>query len=267
MSASEWILDAPPPAPAVRAAYGAAPEQVADLYLPAGTGPHPAVVLVHGGYWRARYDRAYAGHAASALAGAGFATLNLEYRRVGDPGGGWPGSLDDVRAALRLLATLAPAHRLDASRVTLVGHSAGGQLALAAAAHEAHAPHAPHATSVAGVVSLAGVLDLRAGHALALSDGAVALFLGGSPDEAPGAYAAASPIELPLPRVRQRLLHGDRDPDVPLALSVRYRDAKVARGEDVALAILPGVGHFEPMDPTSAAWPEVLAAIRDARGA
>jgi pimeloyl-ACP methyl ester carboxylesterase len=117
------------------------------------------------------------------------------------------------------------------------------------------------------VVSLAGVLDLRAGHALALSDGAVALFLGGSPDEAPGAYAAASPIELPLPHVRQRLLHGDRDPDVPLELSVRYRDAKVARGEDVALAILPGVGHFEPMDPTSAAWPEVLAAIRDARGA
>src|SRR5215468_7306163 len=127
---SRDILTLPPPPYDLRVAYGKGDFQFADLRLPPGKGPHPVVIVIHGGFWRAAYDLVYAGHMSAALTRRGVATWNIEYRRVGHPGGGFPGTLDDVAAAVDHLAQIAPSHSLDLSRVIAIGHSAGGHLAL-----------------------------------------------------------------------------------------------------------------------------------------
>jgi len=145
VSASEDILTLPAPPADARIAYGPDPLQFGDLRLPTaasggGDGPFPLVVLIHGGYWRNRYDLAYFGHAAAALTATGFATWNIEYRRVGDAGGGWPGTLLDVAAATDYARTLAATQPIDLDRVVALGHSAGGQLAAWLAARRRLAP-------------------------------------------------------------------------------------------------------------------------------
>src|SRR5579864_8847074 len=146
------ILDLPPPAADVRVAYGTDPNQFGDLRLPKGKGPFPVVINLHGGYWRAKYDLAHAGHLCAALTALGFVTWNVEYRRVGNDGGGWPGTLEDVVSAYRFLPQLAKRYPLDASKVLVMGHSAGGQLALCLAAHQ---------STISQTLALAGVLDLE----------------------------------------------------------------------------------------------------------
>ena len=127
------------PAAGMRIAYGtAAPEQFGDLRLPAGSGPFPVVVVVHGGWWRSAYGLTYAGHLCEALTRDGFATWNIEYRRIGNPGGGYPATLYDVTAALGALHELAREHPLDLARVVVTGHSAGGHIAAWLAAKPAH---------------------------------------------------------------------------------------------------------------------------------
>src|SRR5579862_5504254 len=127
----------PPPADA-RVAYGSDPNQFVDLRLPAAaaknTGPFPLVINIHGGYWRAKYNLDHAGHLCAALTARGLATANLEYRRVGNDGGAWPGTFSDIRSAYQFLVQNAQAHNLDSRRVVVMGHSAGGQLALCLAA-------------------------------------------------------------------------------------------------------------------------------------
>jgi acetyl esterase/lipase len=127
---SQDILTLPPPKADTRISYGDDPVQFVDLRVPKGKGPHPVVIFIHGGYWRAEYDLTHTGHLCAALAAAGFATWNMEYRRVGQPGGGYPGTMDDVRSGALLLKKTAPEHDLDLSHVVIAGHSAGGQLAL-----------------------------------------------------------------------------------------------------------------------------------------
>jgi acetyl esterase/lipase len=249
---SEDILNLTPPPADQRLAYGSAPTQFGDLRLPTGKGPFPVVMNIHGGFWRAKYDLLHTGHLCAALTAKGFATWNLEYRRVGDPEGGWPVTFDDVAAGYRLIPQIASRFRLVAERVVVMGHSAGGQLALCLAAH---------LTEIRGAISLAGVVDLERAYELHLSHDAVVEFLGGTPTAVPDHYRDADPMRLAIPHARQVLLHGSLDDTVPPDFSRRYTETKKKIHEDVRLVEIPKADHFDLIDPRSRAWSEVEAAV------
>src|SRR5512140_403262 len=158
------IYTLPSPPADARLTYGADPNQFGELRIPKSGGPFPVVMNIHGGYWRAKYDLAHAGHLCEALRATGVATLNFEYRRVGNAGGGWPGTFEDIRSAYRFVQQAHSRFHVDLKRLVVMGHSAGGQLALCLAAHE---------PSVSRVISLAGVVDLQQAFELHLSDDAV----------------------------------------------------------------------------------------------
>ncbi len=175
--------EAPPPT--ARIPYGAAPQQFGDLRLPdtdATPAPYPVVIVLHGGYWRNRYDLAYFGAACGALARVGLASWNIEYRRIGDEGGAWPGTFADVAAAADALRGLAARYPLDLSRALTLGHSAGGQLALWLVARPRLARDSALWSAdplpIAGAVALAGVLDLRRAWELRLSENATESLMG-----------------------------------------------------------------------------------------
>jgi len=247
---SEDVLNEKPPAADLRLPYGQDPNQFVDVRVPAGKGPHPVVFFIHGGYWRVKYDLTYAGHLCAALKKTGIATLNVEYRRVGNPGGGWPGTFEDIRSAYHALheQNKESIAGLDLTRVCVAGHSAGGHLALCLAAFE---------KTVTKVLSLAGVLDLRRGWELHLGNDAVAAFLGGSPSDVPDHYREASPAERPVPQATQKLIHGTADESVPYEIGKSYAVSKKKSGENVELITLPEIGHFEIVDPGSAVWSKV----------
>ena len=260
------ILELPAPPADVRLPYGPDVLHFGDLRLPSGPGPHPVAIAIHGGFWRARYDLEHLGHLCAALTGEGIATWSVEYRRIGNVGGGWPNTFLDVARAADALRDLAASYPLDLSRVIAFGHSAGGHLALWLAALHCipvgDPLHTPDPLPLRGVLSLAGVADLRRAWELNLSNGAAGELLGGSPSEYPQRYATASPIELLPLGVRQHLVHGAEDDIVPLEISQRYHNAARASGDDVTLTVLPYTGHFEPIDPRSRAWPAVVSAAR-----
>jgi acetyl esterase/lipase len=234
--------------------YGDDASQVCELFLPGGDEPHAVAVVVHGGYWRARYDRSLMTGLCEDLVAHGLAAWNLEYRRVGN-GGGWPETFVDVAAAVDLLAGLdAP---LDRDRVAAVGHSAGGHLALWAAARPTlprGAPGAEPRGTIRAVVSQAGIADLRLAAALEPSAEPTRALLGGSPDEHPDRYELASPCErLPI-GVDQLVLHGDRDDVASIRISESYAAAAAAAGDPCELRVLQGTGHFEHIDAATEAW-------------
>ncbi|MEV1107247.1 alpha/beta fold hydrolase [Micromonospora sp. NPDC049751] len=252
------VLTRPAPAPDRTVAYGDHPDQVADLRRPAGSGPaRPLVVVVHGGFWRAEYDRRHTGPLAAALAADGYPVAQLEYRRTGQPGGGWPGTLTDALAGIAALpALVAPAlpGRVSGAPPILIGHSAGGHLALYAAAT------AP--STVGGVLALAPVADLAEAYRLDLDSGAVAALLGGGPGDAPDRYAAADPRSLvPMP-TRTVVMHGSLDEQVPVSMSRDFVVAARTVGSDISLVELPECEHFGLIDPESSAWPRVLDALQ-----
>jgi acetyl esterase/lipase len=249
---SENILTLKPPVADVRLAYGGDPHQFGDLRLPKGKGPFPIAMNIHGGFWRAKYDLLHAGHLCAALTGKGIATWNLEYRRVGNPGGGWPGTFEDIVNGYRFLPQIAKRYDLDATRIVVMGHSAGGQLAFCLAAHE---------PSVAQAISLAGVVDLQRCFDLHLSHDAVVEFLGGKPNDVPDHYREADPLRLRIPRAIQVLMYGSADEDVPPEFSRRYFQEKKKTGENVSLMEIPKAEHLELIDPRSAAWPQVEGAV------
>jgi acetyl esterase/lipase len=217
------------------------------------------VCVVHGGYYRARYDLTHIGHLAAALTKERVATWTIEYRRLGQDGGGWPGTFLDVGAALDSLRQLAEKIPLDVTRVISLGHSAGGQLALWLAGRPREL-RGPDPLPLAGVVALAPVADLARGWELRLSNGVVNELMGGGPAIEPDRYAQTSPIQrvpLGLPQV---LIHGTADTSVPYELSDRYVAAARAAGDRVELVTLPGVDHFAPIDPRT----EAFSATREA---
>ncbi|TDD46458.1 alpha/beta fold hydrolase [Kribbella antibiotica] len=238
---------------AIQLSYGDDPSQVASLHLPPGTGRVPTAVVIHGGFWQSAYGMSLATPLAADLALHGIAGYAIEYRRVGN-GGGWPATFADVAAAIDALADQP---RVDLTKVVAIGHSAGGQLALWAAARPglpSTAPGASPRVRLRGAVSQAGVLDLAAAYRQQVGGSAVQEFLGGTPDAHPERYAAASPAEcLPL-KVPVALVHGTRDSAVPLVQSQTYANAARAAGDTVTLTELPHVGHFELIDPDDAAW-------------
>lgn len=224
--------------------YGRASSQFGELFRPAGDGPHPVAVVLHGGFWKAHYGRRLMHAVCSDLATRGWAAWNLEYRRLGlGNGGGWPATLDDVAAGIDHLERI---DGLDLSRVVAIGHSAGGQLAAWAATRDV--PEVP----VTAVVAQAGVLDLELAWELRLSKGVVRRFLGGTPDEVPDRYAAASPARrLPL-RAPALLTHGARDEIVPLRMSEAFANAAGCE-----LHVEPDEDHFGHLDPGNPLWEAV----------
>ncbi|HSS80477.1 MAG TPA: alpha/beta fold hydrolase [Gaiellaceae bacterium] len=247
MRDSADVLTDPPPRPAdARITYGPEPLEFGDLRVPAGEGPFPLALVLHGGYWQATYNLIHTGHLCEALRDAGLASWNLEYRCLGGPGGEWPAAAEDLDRALAYLDRLPFAHD---GRTVLVGHSAGGQLALWAARR-----------SGLPVVALAPVSDVRDAVERRGPESAPGRFM------APAHFADGSPLELLPLGARQIVIHGDADDDVPYAMSERY---VAAAGAEAELVTLEGTGHFEPIDPLSAQWPAVKAAIErllEARG-
>jgi acetyl esterase/lipase len=249
---SDDILSVTPPPADKRLAYGSDPSQFLDLRLPKDKekkGPFPVVINIHGGFWRAKYNLDHAGHLCAALTANSVATANLEYRRVGNDGGGWPGTFADIRSAYSFLVQNASQYNLDARRVVAMGHSAGGQLALCLAAHE---------RKITRVVSLAGVVDLQRAYQFHLSNDAVVEFLHGTPAEVLDHYREADPMQLSIPQARQYLIHGSADDIVPPAFSRDYVSAKQKRTgkekEDPRLVEVSGAGHFDVIDPRTSTW-------------
>ncbi|GEK21128.1 alpha/beta hydrolase family protein [Cellulomonas xylanilytica] len=239
--------------------YGTHPDQVVDVTFPPGATTPPLVVLLHGGFWRVAYDRVHLRVVADALTAEGYAVANVEYRRVGGDGG-WPATFTDVGDAVDAVQAALDG-RVDLARVAALGHSAGGHLALWAAARDRLPAGAPgrsaRAPLVRGVVALAPAADLAVVDRLGLSGGAVRELLGGSPTTVPDRFAAADPAVLGTPRARTVVVHGLLDDVVPVEVARSYCDRT---GAD--LVEVPGTGHFELVDPTSAAWPVVLASLR-----
>ncbi len=229
----------------IRSEYGAHHAQFGELYRPTEATYAGTVVIVHGGFWRAKYGLALGRPLANDLAARGYVAWNLEYRRVGD-GGGWPATFDDIAQGIDHLSTL----DVDTSGVVAVGHSAGGHLAVWAAGRSTPT------VRLTGAVSQAGVLDLAVAQDTGVGAGAAADLLGGTPAEVPDRYRLADPIQrLPL-EVPVLCVHAQGDVNVPIAQSTAYVRAA---GGSAALREVAG-DHFTLIDPTTPAW----AAARDA---
>ena len=248
-----------------RIAYGNNPLQFGDLWMPKGKGPFPIAIVIHGGCWSAQYDLAYMGNMSAALAKHGIAVWSIEYRRVGDAGGGWPGTFQDVAAAADYLRELAKQYPLNLTRVVVVGHSAGGHLALWLAARH-KLPKSSELYSVGplplrGVVSLAGIPDLAAAGTGTGCDDMGYQLVGGKPDQVAARYKQGSPAELLPLGVKQVLIHGEQDKLVPHKLSVDYEARARRSGDDVKLVSIPAAGHFELVVPTTPAWKSVVESV------
>lgn len=259
---SEDVLSRPSPPYNLRLVYGSDPNQFIDLRLPTNRSePHPLVINIHGGFWRAKYNLGHAGHLCAALTARGLVTANLEYRRVGNEGGGWPGTFSDIRSAYQFLIQNAQRYNLDPKKVIVVGHSAGGQLALCLAGRE---------SGIRVVISLAGVVDLQRAYQLHLSHDAVVEFLHGTPAEVADHYREADPMQLSIVKPRQWLIHGTADQDVAPAFSRDYVATKQRRTgnnkENVQLLKITAADHFDLIDPHSSAWTEVQKTVLEAAG-
>jgi acetyl esterase/lipase len=261
----------------VRLAYGPENLQFGELYLPERATPYAVIPLIHGGYWRARYDLTLMNGLAQDLARRGYAAWNIEYRRVGDKGGAWPGTFHDVARAVDYLRVLAPHYQLDLQRVVPVGHSAGGHLAFWLAARPHIGADNPLAGSsvaaregvpgtplaLAGAISLAGVLDLETAWRLHLSHDAVVELLGEKFPNAPERYAAASPAAMLPLGVPQILVHGTKDSSVPIEISRDYAAKAKLLGDPVTYLELEGIDHFDVIDPRSTAWEKTVEALQN----
>jgi acetyl esterase/lipase len=251
-------------------AYGVTRAQFGELYRPPGREPVPVAVVIHGGFWRARFGRKLMRALCEDLVARGWAAWNLEYRRLGD-GGGWPNTFEDVAAGIDHLHELAPpggGHPvdgepgpLDLSRVVAIGHSAGGHLAVWAATRPDLPDGAPGASPrvrVTAAVAQAGVVDLRLAWQWRLSEGVVRELLGGPPEERDERYGLASPADHPPVGVPLLLVHGAEDEIVPPAMSRRFAGAAAAAGCACDLEVLDGEDHFGHLDPANPLWQRVV---------
>jgi len=257
-------------APDQRIAYGQDSSQYGELRVPGGAGPHPVAVLIHGGCWKAAYAQAAElGQMGDALKANGIASWNIEYRRLGHPGGGWPGTYLDVGRGIDHLRTLAPQHKLDLTRVVVVGHSAGGHLAMWAAGRhrlpETSALRVGDPLPLRGVVNLAGRADMtehiREYEALC-RDTVVTGLLGGTPATVPERYAHVSAKALLPLGVPHVFVIGTHEEFVPRPLAEAYVSAAVQAGDSARLILIPEAGHFELASARAFTWPQVEGAIR-----
>jgi acetyl esterase/lipase len=262
----EELLARTPPKPDARLAYGPGPLQFGDLYLPKGRELHPVIVLIHGGCWLAELPGLeLVAPLAAGLRERGFAVWSIEYRRLGHEGGGYPGTFEDVAKAVDFLPSIAPRYRLDLARVVAVGHSAGGHLAMWAAARRRLPPtsalYARDPLALRGAVSLAGIDDLQAYRA----NGGNACGGPSTIDRLVGqranAFADTSPASLLPNGVSQAIISGSRDGIVAAHFAHDYAGKARAAGDRVDDIEISGAGHFDLIDPDSPAWPRIAAAI------
>ncbi|WP_313174761.1 alpha/beta hydrolase [Massilia sp.] len=259
------------PAPDAHVAYGPAPSQYAELFVPQGAGPFPVAVLVHGGCWTAKFGGiGQLRNMAGALRERGIAVWNVEYRRVDEAGGGYPGMYLDMQDALAALAKQGAAHPLDLERVIAVGHSAGGQL-VQWIAGRARLPansvlYRKDVLPVRAVVSLGGLADLRRERALIKeSCGRDTPELAGEPSrERPDVYADTNAAELMPNGTHTILVTGELDTISPPRVAHDYARRALAAGDSAEVVILPGASHYDEVAATSFAWPQVLGAIERA---
>jgi len=262
------VVALPRPAADYRLPYGEDPLQFGELRLPVGEGPFAVVMVIHGGCWLAEYDLGYMSAFADALSDSGLATWSIEYRRVGNPGGGWPGTFQDVAKALDYLREIAPDHDLDVARVAVVGHSAGAHLALwlgGRGSLDCGDPLRGHnPVAVNGVIALAGISDLAAYDAPDGCGSAVPGLLGGVPAEMPERLRRASPIEMLPFGIKVTMVTGEFDSIVPASQARDFVEAARDRGETVNTIEIAGAGHFELVDPANSAFGAIREAVRKA---
>ena len=253
-----------------RITYGTDSSEYGELRVPPGSGPHPVAVLIHGGCFKAAYATTRDLSAmADALKNDGIATWNVEYRRLGQPGGGWPGTYLDVGRAVDHLRVIASENNLDLGRVVLVGHSAGGHLAMWAAGRSrvprGSALHMADPLRVRGVINLAGPVDLTAnipGYESLCRDSVITSLMGGTPVTVAERYAHASPIKLLPFGIPQIVIMGEHEDFVPEPIARSYVEAATRSGDQAKLIVIPKVGHFEIASPRASTWQAVSSAIR-----
>ena len=258
----------PLPPPGERIKYGDGPQQFGELRVPEGEGPFPVFVVIHGGCWQTAFDYVYMTRLSAWLTERGFATWTIEYRRLGDEGGGWPGTFLDVANATDTLRTIAAKSRVDVARVYTTGHSAGGQLALWLASRQKFGTGDELFTKdplpirgVLGVAAITNLAQYRIGPPKSCH-ASVEPLLGGPPDTVAARYAATSPIErLPL-GVPQVFLQGGRDPIVDPASVRSYVDAAERAGDSAVLLPLGSLGHFETSVPLPSTEEALVEALR-----
>jgi acetyl esterase/lipase len=262
------LQELPLPAPALSLPYGPEPQQFGELRLPAGRGPFPVVIVIHGGCWLAEFDYRYITRLSAALTGLGYATWTIEFRRIGEAGGGWPNTLLDTAQAADALRKLAVGYPLDLSRVAALGHSSGAQLALwLAARHKlpADSPlYKPRPLSLAGVVGLEPITDLadyRRGP-VDSCHASVDQLLGGGPDRQARRYVESSPSQLLPLGVPQWLIEGSRDGIVGPVSVLAYAATARSAGDTVTVRLVAGAGHFEAAVPQSPAWAAEIEALK-----
>lgn len=261
------------PAPSARIAYGSAASQYAELFRPAGDGPFPVVVLVHGGCWSIEYGGiVQMRNLAGALAAQGIAVWNVEYRRVDEAGGGYPGTYQDINAALDALGAQAARHQLDLSRIVAVGHSAGGQL-VQWIAGRARIPSASplfqaHPLPLREIISLGGLADLRAEAPLIRrSCGRDIAELAGVPGSArPDVFSDTNPAALMPNGSHTVLITGELDSVAPPRVAHAYAALARAAGDAASVIVLPGASHYDEVAARSPSFRLVLPAIRQALG-
>lgn len=265
----EDVLTQPIASEGQRFSYGPLTQQFGLLRVPTNAGKHPVVMLIHGGCWLADYDLSYMEGVSAALAALGYATWNIEFRRLGDDGGGWPGTFEDVRRALQFLGTLATKYSLDLSEVSVLGHSSGGQLALWLAAESGHREANRIARSndvpIHTVVSLAGITNLQTYRrgSPGSCHSAVDDLLGGSPSTQAARYANASPMKRVPLGVQQIIVQGKNDHVVSVETAIQYSKAARKAGDPVQLITLNG-GHFDVVMARGPAFQALKKALSDA---
>ena len=254
----------------VKSIYGDSPFQFGNLRLPDGPGPYPVVMVLHGGCWLSLYANLQNSEAlADTLRNYNVATWNVEYRCVDQSGGGWPGTFFDVSRATDHLRFIACKYDLDLNNVIIIGHSAGGHLALWTAARPILSPQSPlwgeNPLLLRGVIALAGPGDLKEfiPHAdIECREGIVAELLGGTATQVPERYQDCSPIELLPLGIPQIIISSEHDWVVPPELGESYTKTAREAGDDVRHLIIPKAGHHELMAPYSIAWNTILQSVQ-----
>lgn len=259
------LLALPRPAADARIAYGPLDLQFGELWLPEGPGPHSLVVMIHGGCWLADLPGLeLMDQVCADLKASGVAVWNLEYRRIGHEGGGYPGTFQDVATGVNHVRVLARTYPVDLARVIIGGHSAGGHLALWSSTRGPLRGAAPFLPKAA--ISLAGIIDLAAYHATGPDacggPGTIDALVGAEAREGEDVYADTSPLALLPLGLPHTVISGALDPIVPSRFGAAYGAAAKAKGDAVTVLDLEGAGHFELIDPTAPAWGVIKAEIK-----